>query len=169
MKSKDFSDPLLIFYIILTYSTHSSAGTSVVKTQLFSDQVDYQGAANTISSYMPTSSDSFLQYKAEFRCILCPVAVLPVNVMRGISGCVTIASPTFDPKPNTIFTTPGGIPTSIIVTSWLVLLKNGQLSCCQLDTFGVHTDGNQHSIRKMLFSHNPYCKLLIYFEFTQHI
>lgn len=59
---------------------------------------------------MITSSDSFLTNCAEFLCILCPVAVLPVNVIPTISGWVTIASPTEGPRPKTMFTTPAGIP-----------------------------------------------------------
>ena len=38
------------------------------------------------------------------------MAVLPVKEMRGIFGCVTIASPVTGPVPNTILHMPGGRP-----------------------------------------------------------
>ena len=42
--------------------------------------------------------------------IFSAVAVLPVNEMRGTSGCWTMAAPVSGPVPNTRLQTPGGSP-----------------------------------------------------------
>src|SRR5690606_8639369 len=41
-----------------------------------------------------------------------PTAVLPVNDTALTAGCTTIASPTFGPRPCTMFSTPAGNPIS---------------------------------------------------------
>ena len=57
-----------------------------------------------------TSSESFLLKGAEARRIFSAVAGLPVKDINRISGCLTMASPTRGPVPNTMLTTPAGRP-----------------------------------------------------------
>lgn len=58
----------------------------------------------------PSSSESFLQWGALSCVIRSAVGWLPVKEMRGTSGWDTRASPALGPVPNTMLTTPGGIP-----------------------------------------------------------
>lgn len=68
-------------------------------------------SSKTIAGFLPPSSrESFLQCGALFSMIRWAVSVLPVKEMRGTSGWQTRASPALAPVPNTMFTTPWGIP-----------------------------------------------------------
>src|SRR2546430_388577 len=60
----------------------------------------------------PSSSDSFLCESAVALRIARPTSVEPVKAILSTSGCTTNASPV-EPSPVTIFTTPGGSPTSL--------------------------------------------------------
>lgn len=68
-------------------------------------------SSKMIAGFLPPSSrESFLQCGALFSMIRWAVRVLPVKEMRGTSGWQTRASPALAPVPNTMFTTPWGIP-----------------------------------------------------------
>src|SRR6476660_5358961 len=60
----------------------------------------------------PSSSVTRLSVSAALLTISLPTAALPVNAILSTPGCATSAAPAVSPRPLTIFTTPGGNPTS---------------------------------------------------------
>ena len=65
--------------------------------------------------FPPSSSETFFSILPATSAILEPTADEPVKEITPISGCEIIASPTLEPVPCTIFTTPFGTPASIII------------------------------------------------------
>ncbi len=86
-----------------------------------------------------TSRDSFFMNGAETLCILSPTAVLPVNEMTEMFGCLTIASPARGPTPNTRLHTPGGRPRGGggADGEGICWNKNERLSYCP-EALGIH-------------------------------
>src|ERR1700722_12610286 len=60
----------------------------------------------------PSSSVTRLSVSAALLTMSLPTAALPVNAILSTPGCATSAAPAVSPGPLTIFTTPGGKPTS---------------------------------------------------------
>ena len=70
-------------------------------------------SSNTTNGDLPpSSSDNFLCESAVARRIARPTSVEPVKAILSTSGCTTSAAPVL-PSPVTMFTTPGGKPTSL--------------------------------------------------------
>ncbi len=82
-------------------------------TEVFTASSKLQSAKIILGFFPPSSSDNFLNMGAAVFAIHSPVFVPPVKLMAGISGCDTIAAPTFGPRPCTIFKTPFGNPASM--------------------------------------------------------
>src|SRR6202047_706734 len=69
-------------------------------------------AKKILGDFPPSSSVTRLSVSAALFTMILPTAALPVNATLSTPGCATSAAPAVSPKPLTIFTTPGGNPTS---------------------------------------------------------
>src|SRR5271170_2919958 len=69
-------------------------------------------AKNILGDLPPSSSVTRLSVSAALFTIILPTTALPVNAILSTPGCATSAAPAVSPVPFTIFTTPGGTPTS---------------------------------------------------------
>src|SRR6202047_149495 len=69
-------------------------------------------AKNTLGDFPPSSSVTRFSVSAALFTMILPTAALPVNAILSTPGCATSAAPAVSPKPFTMFTTPGGNPTS---------------------------------------------------------
>src|SRR3954452_165198 len=66
----------------------------------------------TFGDLPPSSSPTFLKFRAAVSLMILPVASDPVNAILRVRGCSTSGIPTSLPYPVTTFTTPAGNPAS---------------------------------------------------------
>ena len=69
-----------------------------------------------IGSLPPSSSVTRVTFSAASFMIRLPVSVCPVNAILFTFGCDTSASPISAPGPCTVFSTPAGIPTELMIS-----------------------------------------------------
>src|SRR6266513_2782032 len=69
-------------------------------------------AKKMLGDLPPSSSVTRFRVSAALLTMIFPTAALPVNAILSTPGCATSAAPAVSPNPLTIFTTPGGKPTS---------------------------------------------------------
>src|ERR1700751_5692591 len=69
-------------------------------------------AKNMLGDLPPSSSVTRFKVSAALLTMIFPTAALPVNAILSTPGCATSAAPAVSTNPLTIFTTPGGKPTS---------------------------------------------------------
>src|SRR5947208_2527551 len=92
----------------------------------------------------PSSSESFLPEPAVARRMLRPTSVEPVKAILFTSGWRTRASPTWDASPVTMLTTPGGRPTSSMISANLMAVSDVYVAGCLAPCFkGSACGGNR--------------------------